>query len=48
MDKVILILEAETFADLAKALPVPISAYLVGQDDNQDVLLVYEDLEKAA
>ena len=48
MEKIILQLEAETYQDRAKDMPVPIVAYLVCLDDNPDVLLVYEDLEKAA
>lgn len=48
MDKIIKVVKFEVFHDEAKELPVPISAYLVGHDDNQDVVLVYEDLERAA
>lgn len=48
MDKIILTVEAEDFADQAKRLPVPLNAYLVHHEDNPDVLLVYEDLEEAA
>lgn len=41
-------IEAETYHDNVRELPVPVKAFGVCFEDNPDVILVYEDLDEAA
>lgn len=48
MDRVVLILEADSFHNRVKELPAPVNAIGICNEDGPDVVLVYEDLEAAA
>lgn len=39
----LVLIEAENYHDTAKQLPVPVAAFMVCQEDNPDIVLIYDE-----